>query len=114
MTTLSADQRRALNLMLAGENVFLTGKAGTGKSFVIHEFLRKKSNVIKCAPTGIAALAIGGATLHQTFLLGVGLLDPQQDYFMSRRGQKAENELEIYKKERIWAKKVKIMDQISA
>ncbi len=49
-------------------NVFITGKAGTGKSFLLDVFRSttgKKHIVL--APTGIAALNVKGATLHTTF-----------------------------------------------
>lgn len=50
------------------ENLFITGKAGTGKSFLLDAFrgLTKKSNIV-LAPTGIAAVNVNGATLHSTF-----------------------------------------------
>lgn len=49
-------------------NFFVTGKAGTGKSFLLDFFRNKtkKSNIV-LAPTGIAALNVDGATLHSTF-----------------------------------------------
>lgn len=68
---LTQQQKEAYEVMLKGENVFLTGEAGTGKSFVIKEFIKtmknKHKNVILCAPTGIAALQIGGVTIHRCF-----------------------------------------------
>ena len=68
---LTEGQENALSAMLMGENVFLTGDAGTGKSFVLGEFLRKvhrKKQVIACAPTGIAALRLkNGSTIHRAF-----------------------------------------------
>jgi len=74
---LSADQNEALDAMLSGKNVFLTGKAGTGKTHVIKKFLKKaRKDTVITAPTGIAALAIRGATLHSVFRLRFGLLDP--------------------------------------
>ncbi len=49
-------------------NLFITGKAGTGKSFLLEVFERiTEKKIIKLAPTGIAALNIGGATLHSAF-----------------------------------------------
>lgn len=50
------------------ENVFITGKAGTGKSFLLDSFrtVTEKSHVV-LAPTGIAALNVNGATLHSAF-----------------------------------------------
>lgn len=49
-------------------NVFITGKAGTGKSFLLDVFRRttEKKHIV-LAPTGIAALNVKGATLHTTF-----------------------------------------------
>lgn len=70
---LSADQERFINAVLEGKNIFLTGKAGTGKSYVTKLAMKllkdKKLNVAALAPTGIAANNIGGATLHSTFSL---------------------------------------------
>lgn len=72
-SNLTAGQQAALDAMLNGQNVFLTGDAGTGKSFVLQEFLNKVSrrkNVICCAPTGIAALRLkNGSTIHRAFRL---------------------------------------------
>lgn len=49
-------------------NLFITGKAGTGKSYLLKYFRKKtKKNVLYCAPTGIAALNIEGVTLHSAF-----------------------------------------------
>lgn len=49
-----------------GGNVFLTGQAGTGKSYLLKEFLKEaKTKVAVTAPTGIAALNIGGTTTHR-------------------------------------------------
>lgn len=49
-------------------NFFITGKAGTGKSFLLDVFRKatQKSHIV-LAPTGIAALNVEGATLHSTF-----------------------------------------------
>lgn len=71
MLEFTSEQQYAFDKMMKGENVFLTGEAGTGKSFVINEFIRvskeKKKNVLVCAPTGIAAINIGGVTIHRSF-----------------------------------------------
>lgn len=62
-------QSEAFSLMMAGENVFLSGEAGTGKSYVINEFLKEKKekNILVTAPTGIAAINVNGITLHRAF-----------------------------------------------
>ncbi len=50
------------------KNVFLTGKAGTGKSTFLKYFLENTTkNCVVLAPTGVAALNVGGATIHSFF-----------------------------------------------
>lgn len=70
---LSPKQREFLDAALAGLNVFLTGKAGTGKSVVVKELIKElkatKKKVVALAPTGIAANNIGGQTIHSMFSL---------------------------------------------
>jgi DNA polymerase III epsilon subunit-like protein len=60
---------RALELMTEGKrNIFLTGKAGTGKSTLLLTFLEKNiKNTAVVAPTGVAAVNIWGATIHSFF-----------------------------------------------
>lgn len=66
---LDEEQNKALLLMeYSQKNMFITGKAGTGKSFLLEIFERAtKKKTVKLAPTGIAALNIGGVTLHSAF-----------------------------------------------
>lgn len=50
------------------ENLFITGKAGTGKSYLLKYFRQNTNkNALYTAPTGISALNIEGVTLHRTF-----------------------------------------------
>ena len=62
------EQRKAFDNIIQGKNVFLTGNAGTGKSFVLDQvidyFDKHDANYAVAAPTGIAAINIGGTTLH--------------------------------------------------
>lgn len=51
------------------ENVFLTGAAGTGKSFVIHKFMETQYDPVVLATTGIAAILLNGRTFHSFFCL---------------------------------------------
>ena len=57
-------------LQYTGVNVFLTGKAGTGKTTFLRR-LREKSpkRMIVVAPTGVAAINAGGVTIHSFFQL---------------------------------------------
>jgi ATP-dependent DNA helicase PIF1 len=58
----------ALTLLAAGKHLFLTGKAGTGKSTLIRRFMAETDrNVVVVAPTGIAALNVDGYTIHRLF-----------------------------------------------
>ncbi|MEU1956216.1 AAA family ATPase [Nocardia rhamnosiphila] len=66
--TLTAEFAGALDRLARGDSLFLTGKAGTGKSTLIREFLRTtERKVLVAAPTGIAALNVGGHTIHNLF-----------------------------------------------
>jgi nucleoside-triphosphatase THEP1 len=60
-------------LQYTNENVFLTGKAGTGKTTFLHN-LRNKSpkRMIVVAPTGVAAINAGGVTIHSFFQISFG------------------------------------------
>ncbi|MCH8317685.1 MAG: AAA family ATPase, partial [Bacteroidetes bacterium] len=57
------------------ENLEITGKAGTGKSTLLHYIVQNtKKQIIVLAPTGIAAINIGGSTIHSFFRLPFGPL----------------------------------------
>ncbi|KAK4705979.1 ATP-dependent DNA helicase PIF1, partial [Phenoliferia sp. Uapishka_3] len=71
----SAEQLAVLEQVKAGGNVFFTGSAGVGKSFLLREIKRLLDNLHRpyqvTAPTGIAALNVGGLTLHKWAGLGL-------------------------------------------
>lgn len=55
------------------QNVFLTGRAGTGKSSLLNYFrATTEKNVAVVAPTGVAAINVGGETIHRFFKFGIG------------------------------------------
>ena len=63
-----------------GKNVFLTGKAGTGKTtFLKHIIKNTYKNAVIVAPTGIAAINAGGVTIHSFFQLPFGAFVPVAD-----------------------------------
>lgn len=65
---LNDKQEEALSKAKLGRNLFITGAGGVGKSVVIHKLEEMfKGTCLLLAPTGVAALNIGGATLHRTF-----------------------------------------------
>ncbi|HTB31759.1 MAG TPA: helix-turn-helix domain-containing protein [Bacteroidia bacterium] len=62
------------------QNIFLTGKAGTGKTTFL-KYLRRNSrkNMVVAAPTGVAAINAGGVTLHSLFQLPFAPFVPAKD-----------------------------------
>ena len=59
-------EKRFRAAALAGRNCFLTGMAGTGKSTTLRAFIRDSiKRVDVTAPTGVAALNVGGMTIHR-------------------------------------------------
>lgn len=63
----------ALDALDGTAHVFLTGRAGTGKSTLINHWIRTRGRggrTLTCAPTGIAALNAGGVTIHQLIHAG--------------------------------------------
>lgn len=102
---LNASQLMIYNEMCKDANIFITGDAGTGKSFLINTFIAEQrklnKNVIICAPTGVAAINIGGTTIHKTFKIG-------RDNSIIKPDEK------IYKVDNIFGKvDVIIIDEIS-
>ncbi|HEY1037079.1 MAG TPA: AAA family ATPase [Candidatus Paceibacterota bacterium] len=56
------------------QNLFITGRAGTGKSTLLNHFMETtKKNVAVVAPTGIAALNVKGQTIHSFFKFKIGI-----------------------------------------
>ncbi len=85
--TSSPEFQNALNLIThTHHSIFLTGKAGTGKSTFLRYVCKntKKKHVI-LAPTGIAAINAGGATMHSFFKLPFHPLVPDDPRYQGRR-----------------------------
>ena len=70
---LSPSQKIALQALEREPRLFLTGGAGTGKSFLLREYLRAKEpkRFPILASTGAAAVLVGGRTFHSFFSLGI-------------------------------------------
>ena len=68
-------QATALKILKAGQNVFLTGSAGAGKTYLLNQYiayLRERGvHIAVTASTGIAATHIGGQTIHSWSGLGI-------------------------------------------
>lgn len=102
-------QEKAIELALSGHNIFLTGKAGTGKTYtlnkIIEKLVEKDKKVAITASTGIAATHIGGNTIHSW--AGIGIKDKleTEDLYKLKNNQ--------YSFERLSKAEVLIIDEIS-
>ncbi len=81
---LSADQKEALAVLETDDSVFLTGEAGSGKSFVLRQFLKGKDpkKYPSLASTGAAAVLVGGRTFHS--FMGLGILEGGREKAVER------------------------------
>jgi len=70
-------QSQALAILDAGYSIFLTGPAGSGKTYVLNQFIRESrangKSVAVTASTGLAATHLGGNTIHSW--AGIGIAD---------------------------------------
>ena len=73
---LSEEQRNLFDYIEQTDaHVFVTGRAGTGKSTLLsHLVANTEKSFAVCAPTGVAALNVGGVTIHSLFTFPLGLL----------------------------------------
>jgi ATP-dependent exoDNAse (exonuclease V) alpha subunit len=76
---LTKEFRKALDILEnTNDSVFITGKAGTGKSTLLREFTSKtEKQFVVVAPTGIAALNVNGQTIHSFFRFKPVKFDPE-------------------------------------
>ena len=102
-------QEFALELLKTGRNIFLTGQAGSGKTYVINQYIdylhSQRIPVAVTASTGIAATHIGGSTIHSWS--GMGIKDSLS------LNQMAKLKSRKYLKSRYSKVKVLILDEIS-
>ncbi len=84
-------------VQFTNKNIFLTGKAGTGKTTFLH-YLKKTSpkRMAIVAPTGVAAINAGGVTIHSFFQLSFGPQVPE--YLLRQSGNYTPSEKGLVKK----------------
>lgn len=102
-------QKTALNILKLGHTTFLTGQAGSGKSYVLREYIDylKKHGVkyAVTASTGIASTHIGGSTIHSWS--GIGIKDKLTKFDLDALEEKQN----LYKR---WTEtQVLIIDEVS-
>lgn len=102
-------QLTALNILKSGKNVFITGSAGTGKTYLLNLYTQylKERRVYPTivAPTGIAASHLGGQTIHSFFSLGIreSIDEGYVDFLLDKK----------YLKTRFSKLKLLIIDEVS-
>ncbi len=103
------EQSTALEILKSGVNVFLTGQAGAGKTYVLNQYiawLRKRQiEPAITASTGIAATHIGGVTLHSWS--GIGVRKVVDDDFLKKLPSRR------YLRQRMRKVRVLIVDEVS-
>lgn len=74
--TLTAEQQAVFDAIeTTTDNLFVTGRAGTGKSTLLnHLSWNTSKQLVIAAPTGVAALNVGGQTIHSLFKLPIGVI----------------------------------------
>lgn len=79
---LNTAQQYAIDIISAGHNIFLTGQAGTGKSFLLKRVvnsLEGRGKIVGItSTTGVSALLVGGVTIHRWSGIQLGELDAPQ------------------------------------
>ena len=79
-----------------GVNVFLTGKAGTGKTtFLRRRKERAPKRMVVVAPTGVAAINAGGVTIHSFFQLPFAPYVPDTSVLQSGRFKFSKQKIKI-------------------
>ena len=79
-------------------SIFLTGKAGTGKTTFLNQFVKKtQKKHIVVAPTGIAAINAGGVTIHSMFGLPLRTFIPTTDRIDSNLGNNISDLMQHFK-----------------
>ena len=103
------DQKQALDILKLGHNVFLTGAAGSGKTYLLNEYIKfLKANHVEVgvtASTGIAATHMNGKTIHSWAHIGIkdSLSSSDLNHIVSREDYRT----------KILNTKVLIIDEVS-
>ncbi len=103
------DQKQSLEYMKMGCNIFLTGEAGTGKTYVLSKYIKflqqKRIPFAVTASTGIAATHLDGVTIDSW--LGLGMRDEITNFDLQELAKK------FHLKKRLQSTKILIIDEIS-
>ncbi|MFN3403950.1 MAG: helix-turn-helix domain-containing protein [Cytophagaceae bacterium] len=95
------------------QNLFLTGKAGAGKTTFL-KFLTSNTHkkFVVAAPTGVAAINAGGVTLHSLFQLPLGSFIPDRAYIKSNLSRPVHNQHSLLQHLRFGNEKRKLLEEL--
>ena len=113
---LSVEQQNLFDYIEQSENnIFVTGRAGTGKSTLLSYLVENtQKNVAVCAPTGVAALNVGGVTIHSLFGFPFGILGEQDiARHLNRRTREVLAALDVLVIDEVSMVNADLMDAIS-
>jgi len=115
---ISEGQQAFLDAALSGKNIFLTGKAGTGKSFIVKYLIQllrdQKKKVAAIAPTGVAANNIGGQTIHSMFSINpYGVSDFESCNFLKTEKRRMINAVDTFLIDEISMVRPDVLDAIN-
>ena len=113
---LSIEQQNLFDYIEQSENnIFVTGRAGTGKSTLLSYLVENtQKNVAVCAPTGVAALNVGGVTIHSLFGFPFGILGEQDiARHLNRRTREVLAALDVLVIDEVSMVNADLMDAIS-
>ena len=115
---LTGDQQKAFDIIMRGDDTFVTGGAGTGKSVLIKEVIRGLEahgrSVVVCAPTGIAAVAVGGTTIHKAFGFRKGPCITEKTHKLTERTPKLIRMADVVLIDEVSMCRMDMMDAICA
>lgn len=91
--TLGEEQRKIYKILeKTHDHIFVTGRAGTGKSVLLQYFIRHtRKNAVVVAPTGVAAVNVGGQTIHSLFYLQPSIQDVMDRNEVRRMNEEKRN-----------------------
>src|SRR5437879_186238 len=101
-------------LEVSRKNAFITGRAGTGKSTLLRHFIANtKRNVVVVAPTGIAAINVGGQTIHSFFQLPPRVVE-QKDVKRLQKKQRLIDKLDTLVIDEVSMVRADLLDAVDA
>ncbi len=96
-----------------GQHVFITGKAGTGKTTLLRRFKQECSKKMAIvSPTGVAAIHAGGVTIHSFFQLPPGTFIPSMENFWEAESNRFITHLGLLKNIRLTKVKRDILQEL--